>query len=179
LKSNLFVSCATDTRAGKEVNGSAIVLRNSKLYIATPSLDHPEGCDEDHLFAGYFLPYPEQDWGRQGEGLVSTITDEPPQLNWIYVNSDTYEVKYGTRVVSEPHLVGPWDCTRIDKRITLESWEGFMAVRETPGSWALYFDREDDGLNGRILPEKRTLEIVLTRRERRQTKPESTTRATE
>jgi len=30
-KSNLFVSCATDTRAGKEVNGSAIVLRNSKV----------------------------------------------------------------------------------------------------------------------------------------------------
>jgi hypothetical protein len=31
LKSNLFVSCAANTRAGKEVNGSAIVLRNSKV----------------------------------------------------------------------------------------------------------------------------------------------------
>jgi hypothetical protein len=104
---------------------------------------------------------------------VSTITDEPPQLNWIYVNSDTYEVKYGTRVVSEPHLVGPWDCTRMDKRITLEGWEGFMAVREAPGLWALYFDREDDRLKGKILPEMRVLEIVSNRTERKQTKPES------
>jgi hypothetical protein len=147
-------------------------LRIIQLYIATPSPDHPEGRNEDHLFAGYFLPYPEQNWGRKGEGLVSTISDEPPQLNWIYVNSDTYEVKYGTRVVSEPHLIGPWDCTRIDKRLTLESWEGFMAVREGPGLWALYFDREDDGLSDKVSPEKRILEVVLTRRERKQAKPE-------
>jgi hypothetical protein len=55
------------------------------------------------------------------------------------------------RVVSEPHLVGPWDCIRIGKRITLENWEGFMTVRETPSLWALYFDREDDGLMARFL----------------------------
>ncbi len=31
LKSNLFVSCSTDTRAGSEVNGSAVVLRDGKV----------------------------------------------------------------------------------------------------------------------------------------------------
>jgi hypothetical protein len=147
-------------------------LSTIQLYVAIPSPDYPEGREEDHLFAGYFLPYPDKSWGRKGEGLVSTITDEPPQLNWIYVDSDTYEVKYGLRVVSQPHLVGPWDCSRIDKRMTFESWEGFMAVQETPGSWALYFDRDDDGLNGKVSPEKRILEIVLIRRERKQPKPE-------
>jgi hypothetical protein len=30
-KSNLFVSCSTGTQAGKEVNGSAVVLRNGKV----------------------------------------------------------------------------------------------------------------------------------------------------
>jgi hypothetical protein len=30
-KSNLFVSCSTGTRVGKEVNGSAVVLRNGKV----------------------------------------------------------------------------------------------------------------------------------------------------
>jgi hypothetical protein len=54
-----------------------------------------------------------------------------------------------------------------------------MAVRESPGLWALYFDREDNGLNGKVPPEKRVLEIVLTRRERKQSKPESNTEVTE
>jgi hypothetical protein len=66
----------------------------------------------------------------------------------------------------------------MDKRITFEDWEGFMAVRESQGLWALYFDREDDGLKGKILPELRVLEIVLTRRERKQTKPEPNSEAT-
>lgn len=31
LKSNLFVSCSTTTRSGREVNGSEIVLQNNKV----------------------------------------------------------------------------------------------------------------------------------------------------
>lgn len=120
-----------------------------------------------HPFAGYFLPYPDRDWGRNGEGLVSTITDEPPQLNWIYMDLDTYQLKYGNRVESEGHLVGPWDCTRIEKRLTLDGWEGFMAVQEGRGGpWALYFDHDDNGLAGKVA-QKRILEVELTRKERR------------
>ena len=87
------------------------------------------------------------------------------------MDQDTYEVKYGTRVVSEPHIIGPWDVTMIDKRVTLEGWEGFMTVQVRPGEWALYFDREDDGLQGIVSPDLRILEITLTRRERRKDKP--------
>lgn len=47
-----------------------------------------------------------------------------------------------------------------------------MAVREGPCLWALYFDREDDGLGGKISPEKRILEVTLTRREWKKAKPE-------
>lgn len=168
LKSNLVVSCFSTSRGSSEINGGAVVLRNNKLYVAVPAADGPAVCS-DHPFAGYFLPYPDQDWGRKGEGLVSTITDEPPQLNWIYVDQDTYEIKYGTRVESEPHLVGPWDCTRIEKRITLEGWEGFMAVKEGQGLWPLYFDQDDNGLEGKVF-KKRILEIELTRKERRKGK---------
>jgi hypothetical protein len=152
--------------------GAQSLTTQIQLYVSTPSPAHPEGRDDEHLFAGYFLPYPEQDWGREGEGFVSTISDDPPQLNWIYIDADTYEVKYGTRLVSEPHLVGPWDCTKIDKRITWEGWEGFTAVREGPGEWALYFDREDDGLRDKVVAEKRVIEIELTRKERKQSRPE-------
>lgn len=139
-----------------------------QLYIAVLSADgssKPAG----HPFAGYFFPYPDKDWGRQGEGLVSTISDKPPQLNWIYVDEKTGELKYGLRAEAEDHLVGPWDCTRIDKRLTLEGWEGFMAVQVGPSLWALYFDQDDNGLKGKVF-RQRILEIELTRKEMRQGK---------
>ncbi|KAK1752593.1 hypothetical protein QBC47DRAFT_388941 [Echria macrotheca] len=170
LKSNLIASCASTSPGASEIDGRPVVLRNNKLYIAVATAEGQQAdSSAGHPFAGYFLPFPDQDWGRQGEGLVSTIADEPPQLNWIYVDEETYEVKYGLRVDAEGHLVGPWDCTRIEKRITLEGWEGFTAVEEEPRSWALYFDRDDDGLQGKAVG-KRILEVELTRKERRKRK---------
>ncbi|KAF2107381.1 hypothetical protein BDV96DRAFT_506319 [Lophiotrema nucula] len=172
LKTKLFVGCSTASRNGKEVDGSEVVLSDNKLYLAMPSEAFPDGCEDDHPFAGYFLPYPDQDWGRAGEGFVSTISDEPPQLNWIYVDEDTHEVKYGDRAQSEPHVIGPWDVTKIDKRVTLEGWEGFMAVRYGPKEWALYFDRDDNGLKGILDDEMKKVEVVLVRREMKQAKPQ-------
>jgi len=137
-----------------------------------PDDEHPDGRPEDHPFAGYFLPYPDKNWGRKGEGFVSTISDDPPQLNWIYVDKDTCEVKYGDRAESEPHIVGPWDVTKVDKRVTLEGWEGFMAVRYGPGEWALYFDIDDNGLKGVLEPAMSKKEVDLVRREMRQGKPQ-------
>jgi hypothetical protein len=136
-----------------------------QLYLNVPSDEFPDGHLEDHPFAGYFLPYPDHDWKRQGEGLVSTISDDPPQLNWIYVDCDTCEVKYGDRLASEPHIIGPWDVTKMDRRVTLTGWEGFVAVRYGPGEWALYFDVDDNGLQGVIGDE---MEVELVRKEQRQ-----------
>lgn len=50
-----------------------------------------------------------------------------------------------------------------------EGWEGFLAVEEKAGTWALYFDREDDGLKGKV-PKKRKVEVELSRKEMKQTK---------
>ncbi|KIW62336.1 hypothetical protein PV04_10517 [Phialophora macrospora] len=116
-----------------------------------------------HPFAGYYLPYPDSNY----EGLVSTIADDPPVLNWIYVDKTTHEVKYGVRVDAQTHVTGPFDCTRQDRRMTLEGWEGFVVVEEEPGLWALYFDRDDDGLRGKVGRGVRVLEVELWRREKR------------
>jgi hypothetical protein len=145
-----------------------MLTKQTQLYLNVPSEEFPDGHPEDHPFAGYFLPYPDHDWGRQGEGMVSTISNDPPQLNWIYVDRDTCEVKYGNRAESEDHIIGPWDVTKMDRRVMLTGWEGFTAVRYGPGEWALYFDVDDNGLQGVVPDDMTRVEIELVRRERRQ-----------
>ena len=120
-----------------------------------------------HPFAGYYLPFPDKPY----EGLVSTITEVAPILNWIYVDNDTYRVKYGVRIDAQPNITGPFDCTRQDRRLTLEQWEGFVAVKEVEGEdagmWALYYDRDDDGLRGKLGRGRIVLEVELVRWEKR------------
>ena len=102
--------------------------------------------------------------------MVTTISNDPPYLNWVYVDRNTHEVKYGIRDQAEPHLKGPWDVSKVDRRLMFEGWEGFVAVEEAEGSnlWAVYFDRDDDGLRsaGRIGNEsKRMLPLEVWRKE--------------
>ncbi|KAI1798820.1 hypothetical protein F4811DRAFT_569136 [Daldinia bambusicola] len=169
---NLVVSCVKQSIRSRDINGKLVVLKDNKLYITTgDSSTGDEGTNTvnaGHPFAGYYLPYPDKPY----EGLVSTISDDPPMLNWIYVDKDTYEVKYGVRADAQPHITGPFDCTRQDRRMTLEGWEGFAAVEEFPGIWALYFDRDDDGLTTKVPMGTRVLEVELTRREKKERKPE-------
>ncbi|KAI1503413.1 hypothetical protein F5X99DRAFT_375163 [Biscogniauxia marginata] len=169
---NLIVSCVKQSIRSRDINGKLVVLKDNKLYITT---SQPLAEDEESVppgngypFSGYYLPYPDSKY----EGLVSTISDDPPMLNWIYVDKNTYEVKYGLRVDAQEHITGPFDCTRQDRRMTLEGWEGFAAVEEFPGIWALYFDRDDDGLVTKIPMGTRVLEVELTRREKKERKPE-------
>ena len=119
------------------------------------------------MYSGYFLEHPVEKWGHRGEGLVSTIMPDPPQLNWIYVDRDTHEIKYGTKIEAADHLLGPWDVSGLEKRLTFDGWEGFMAVKQEPDVWQLYFDVDDDGLRSCGVGGKRIVEIELGRRERR------------
>ncbi|KAJ8126333.1 hypothetical protein O1611_g7306 [Lasiodiplodia mahajangana] len=167
---NLVVSCVKQSIRSRDIDGRLVVLKDNKLWITpTPPASHDDSdtTDDGYPFSGYFLPYP----GTQYEGLVSTISDDPPMLNWIYVDKNTYEVKYGLRKDAQEHLTGPFDCTRQDRRMTLEGWEGFVAVEDYPGIWSLYFDRDDDGLATKVPMGTRVLEVELTRREKKERKP--------
>ncbi|KAI0019194.1 hypothetical protein F4780DRAFT_771387 [Xylariomycetidae sp. FL0641] len=168
---NLVVSCVKQSIRSRDINGKLVVLKDNKLYITTSSStsdEEPIPTSEGYPFSGYYLPYPDSEY----EGIVSTISDDPPMLNWIYVDKDTYEVKYGVRAFAQDNITGPFDCTRQDRRMTLEGWEGFVAVEEFPGVWALYFDRDDDGLATKVPMGTRVLEVELTRREKKERKPE-------
>lgn len=132
-----------------------------------------------HTFAGYYLPYPDNQvkWkqaGLKGEGLVTTVNAEN-HLNWVYVDRVTHEVRHGIKAEATDHWTGPWDCTSIDKRMTFDGWEGFVAVQEDEDEdlWALYFDKHGDGLRGKSLVgdveargrRYRMLEVQLVRKE--------------
>jgi hypothetical protein len=143
---------------------SHVVLSEGRLYVQLSSYDGPP-C---HPFSGYFLPYPNSNF----EGLVSTISDNPPQLNWIYLNtaSDIFQISHGLRAEAEEGLTGPWGarvCSDGEIRFLMENWEGFVAVenKQEPGLWSLCFDRYDDGLKGKIQEEQRTVEVELIRKE--------------
>ena len=156
---NLIVNHTTGSSRGQEVNGKQIVLQNGKTFVNTT-----EGAC--HPFEGYYLPYP----GSEGEGLVSSIDDrQPPMLNWVYVDVNTYEVKYGVRADAQPNLTTPFDCTPYDRRLTLQGWEGFVAVEEQAqsGVWGLYYDGDRDGFS-RMAKGRHVLQIQLTRTEKRQ-----------
>lgn len=88
-------------------------------------------------------------------------------MNWVYIDKDTYEVKYGVRANAQSNLTGPFDCTRQDRRLTFDGWEGWCAVEEFPTLWALYYDVDDNGLQSKVAPGTRVLEIELTRKEKR------------
>ncbi|KAH8594081.1 hypothetical protein B0O99DRAFT_688109 [Bisporella sp. PMI_857] len=164
---NLIVSCVSPSSRSREIDHRQVVLRDNKLYINTGGQSR-----FSHPFAGYYLPYPDTEY----EGMVSTICAGPPVMNWIYIDKETYEVKYGVRVDAQPNITGPFSCTRQDRRVTLEGWEGFVAVREEHEdgevAWQLYFDRDDDGLMAKLGPRKVVLEVELMRTEKRMARPE-------
>lgn len=70
-------------------------------------------------------------------------------MNWIYVDRDSYELKFGTRPYAEHNFKGPWDCTRQERRLTFGGWEGFCVVLEESGFWGVYFDIDQNGLRGK------------------------------
>ncbi|KAF1937693.1 hypothetical protein EJ02DRAFT_458534 [Clathrospora elynae] len=143
---------------------SQVVLCEGRLYV---QLSTHEG-ERHHPFSGYFLPFPNSNF----EGLVSTISDDPPQLNWIYLDtgSDSPQISHGLRAEAEKGLTGPWGarvCHDGEIRFLMENWEGFVAVEieHTPGLWSLCFDRYDDGLKGKVREGQKTVEVELIREE--------------
>lgn len=120
-----------------------------------------------HRVTPHFLPYPGQKYG----GLATTTTadaapmlDWIPTLNWIYVDAQSQQFKYGVKEDADSNLGGPFDCGTGNQHLTFQSWEGFCAVEVQSGMWAIYFDISDDGLRGRVPSGVRIMDVELERR---------------
>jgi hypothetical protein len=163
---DVWVDPALRKGRGAELNNCIVTLRKDKLWVEpkSPITRLPEDVAH-HPFTGFYLAYPDDD-RQYTRGLVSTISVDPPMLNWIYVDKDTQEVKYASRSGCIAHHVGSFDWTNEDSSdscITLDDWEGFLAVEEADGQWALYFDTNDDGLK-KVKKGRKTVEVSLVRR---------------
>lgn len=149
-----YVDPEENSRRAAGLDNGVVTLHHNKLWIEGKDLETELPRSGSHPFTGFYIsyPFPDEMDRMPTMGLVSTISADPPVLNWIYVDKDTLEVKYANRTDSIDHHVGPYDWTQEDPRdsyITFDEWEGFAAVKESDGGWALYFDKYDDGLKSR------------------------------
>ena len=63
--------------------------------------------------------------------MVSTLSDDPPSLGWIYVNKDTRAISYGPRKDTTGHVIGPWGWTADEQYVSLRGrHDQFVLVRE-------------------------------------------------
>jgi hypothetical protein len=108
-------------------------------------MDHPKASVPGHKFSGYYFTYP-SDAGHRG--LVSTIAEDPPMLNWIFVEKDSGEVRHGGRKETLEHKIGPWGWSDDEKWLTLEGvTTGFIAVEDAESKkWTVSLDRDRSGV---------------------------------
>lgn len=144
------------------------MVKDTKLnsYFGQMYIDHPQAPQPGHKFNGYYFKYPSE----QGyQGMVSTISDDPPMLNWLYVDKHTGAVRYAGRKDTEGHIIGPWAWSEDEQFLVIDDddWR-FIAVEEDvpaeddgtaaaeqkggrtkQGSrgkcWAVYLSRDQDG----------------------------------
>ena len=120
---------------------------------------------------------------------MTTISDDPPMLNWIYVDKHTLELKHGNRTQSRPHRVGSWGYINgVDEDeivhnagggvtegeegdedpggLTFQRKEQFVAVQPHDGEdrWEVRWDQRDNLLEDmEALNGRKVLRISLER----------------
>lgn len=123
---------------------------------------------------GGFYQHPDFPPGNTA-GFVTITGETPPTLRWIYLDPQTHEMRWGGKQDSEGNICGPFDWTQDEEQITLQGWEGWLAVRlpddeknaERLGVengqelWRLYFDQHDNGAD--LPPGAEALEITIKR----------------
>jgi hypothetical protein len=122
---HLISTCELTAASGRfreQIQNAKVVLRDGYVSDAPPRLFKPpsnfrvltqlylekELRSESHPFTGVYHNHPDFAPKDNMLGLVSTVSKDPPLLRWIFVDSKTFEVRYGGKADSEDHIVGPW-----------------------------------------------------------------------
>ncbi|KAJ9149096.1 hypothetical protein NKR23_g4664 [Pleurostoma richardsiae] len=134
-----FHLTATLSVDGGPAEEAFCILTDGQLYI-----DHSSAPKPGHKFTGYYFTYPSE---AQHRGLVSTIADDPPMLNWLYVDKDTGALRYGGRKDTLGHVIGPWGWSADEEYLTLHGDDTrFIAVEdEESRKWTVWLALDRDG----------------------------------
>ncbi|KAJ5899731.1 hypothetical protein N7495_004475 [Penicillium taxi] len=173
-RTHLMATCTLDQgtlEQRKEIHNAHVqVGLDGKLYITK----HPSSTMVP--FNGGYFTHPEFP-PENTAGMVTVSGEETPTLRWVFLDALTHELRWGGRDESAGQICGPYDWTKDELYMTLDGWEGWLAVRLpededqaegdgeddeiTNGRWRLYFDQND---NGADLPSgAQVLEIRLKR----------------
>ncbi len=169
---NLVIRCSKSSKYSPEIHDRRVVLSGEKVACLSSHLDVLARTNKGYRSFIFTLESTTTNPSVIPSAVASTPTparatkvsfplSQTPIHNWIYVDRNTLEVKYGNLAASEGHYTGPFDCTR---RLTYAGWEGFVAVKEG-GFWALYFDHKGDLLSENITDDVPILEVELLRME--------------
>ena len=197
------LSCWCDGKSpGKrDIHGGKIVIGDGKVYLGLREsarchrpaanvfvpqmwIQSPKAKPRRrlHVFEGFYIEYPDDERPPPAPmGMVTKVEDDPPLMNWIYIDRFTSEVKHGNRSTSRNHWVGDWGNTNQDSDgveeddaedaggIDLDDEEKFVAVQPEPGDtegrWEVYWDQNDDRLgDGQEVEGRRVLRISLERK---------------
>lgn len=125
-------------------------------------IDHPSFPMPAHKFTGYHFTYPSEE---QHLGLVSTIADDPPMLNWIFVDKDTGMVRHGGRQETlGGHTIGPWYWSDDEKWLTLEKDACSFVAVQVGDKWAIAWDKDGKFSRGPDGQNQKWMPVMLRRR---------------
>lgn len=117
---------------------------------------------QGHKFCGWYFTYPSEE---KHLGLVSTIMDDPPMLNWIFVDKDTGALRYGGRKDTLEHVIGPWGWSADEHFLVLEENGGsFVAKKAREGGedderWSVFWDPDKKMRHTRPLRLRRRMQL--------------------
>ncbi|KAK5096335.1 hypothetical protein LTS08_007591 [Lithohypha guttulata] len=153
-KFHVDIRCGSESAQGAALNEGRIVLKADRLWVGPPNVVEKGGYG--YVAEAFYIEYPDPQRTPAPMGLVSQVQDDPPLLNWIYIDKKTMEVKYGNKSTSIDHYIGPWDWTEDEEQVVFDDMEAafinaFYAVERLPGKWQLFFDMKGD-LFANLLP---------------------------
>ncbi|KAL2847427.1 hypothetical protein BJY01DRAFT_246794 [Aspergillus pseudoustus] len=136
-----------------QVDDALVYLgRDQKLYITK------DPASSLSPFNGHLYRHPDFE-GNNLSGLISMSAEDKPLARWVFLDSETNEMRWGGRKDTEGHVCGPFDLTDNDAYLTLDDTQRWMAVQLPGGSttaqtvessddsresaWRLYFDRKE------------------------------------
>jgi hypothetical protein len=121
-RSHLISTCELTAAPGRDreqIYGAKVVLRNGLVGRSFHIGDMADSTNSiqmyidkkvkegSHPFTGVYHNHPLLAPNNMC-GLVTTISEDPPLLRWVFVDVKTFEVRYGSRTDSEGHIIGPW-----------------------------------------------------------------------